>query len=86
MNISAKMRYILAAVGGLCACISLVIVFTVPVFAACSARVECPGGGDISCSCSGTGGCVSGSNWVQCNCADQPPMTPACCAGTCTID
>jgi hypothetical protein len=62
----------------------MLIMFSVPIFAACSASVECPGGGSISCSCSGEGGCVNGANFVQCNCKDQPAMEPACCGGTCS--
>lgn len=83
MSISTKVRYIISACGLLCVAASMLIVFAIPIFAACSASVTCPGGGIISCSCPGQGGCLSGTNFVQCNCQGQDPMEPACCGGTC---
>lgn len=84
MSIECKVRYVLSALGLLAATVSILIVFAVPIFAACNASVTCPGGGEISCSCPGQGVCNSGPNYVQCLCQGQDPMEPACCGGTCS--
>jgi hypothetical protein len=76
-----RTNWILSSLGLLGVAFSLVLLFSTPVFAACSATIWCGGGASVSCSCTGGGVCASGSKCVTCGCNGQPATEPQCCPG-----
>ncbi len=80
MSLKKRANWVLSGLGLLTVAISFVFVFSTPVFAACSASVNCAGGGSVSCNCPGDGTCHSDSDagTVICTCGGQTPSKSQC--------
>lgn len=80
MAIKTRATWFLSCLGLVCVCLSVVLFFTTRAFAACSASVDCPGGGSVSCNCPGGGTCNSNpeAGTVTCVCDGQNPSPGKC--------
>lgn len=82
MMIGTTVRYVVSSFGLLSIAATFLFAFGGPVFAACSATIQCPNNGpELRCSCPGAGSCVMGINHVACACVGHDPGEPSYCPG-----
>lgn len=78
MTIRKWVNWGFVSLGLASATISLIFLFSSPVFAlACSASMNC-GGTKLSCECGGAGTCTDGGSCIQCNCNGQTGVKQCC--------
>lgn len=78
MSLRKNLNWVLSGLGLFTVALSLIFVFSTPVFAACSASVQCPGSDPVECSCSAGGACTSDSNSVSCGCQGKGIVRKIC--------
>lgn len=78
MTFGKRINWALSTLGLLCVSVSLVLLFAIPVYAACNATATC-GSGAASCNCSSGGTCLGGNGYALCTCNDPEENSSAYC-------